>query len=148
MERINARIKGLTQYLLDNLHALQHKNGKPLVKVFGPHDMEQRGGNLVMNFFDENGNTIDFESIDVVARDKNISIRSGCFCNPGIDEINNCITNDEMAQYFTSRDKGDYHDMVKYLGKMRGATRVSVGIATSKEDLDAFIEFLKEHFKI
>lgn len=148
MERINARIKGLTQYLLDNLHALHHKNGKPLVKVFGPHDMEQRGGNLVMNFFDENGNTIDFESIDVVARDKNISIRSGCFCNPGIDEINNCITNDEMAQYFTSRDKGDYHDMVKYLGKMRGATRVSVGIATSKEDLDAFIEFLKEHFKI
>lgn len=118
MERINARIKGLTQYLLDNLHALHHKNGKPLVKVFGPHDMEQRGGNLVMNFFDENGNTIDFESIDVVARDKNISIRSGCFCNPGIDEINNCITNDEMAQYFTSRDKGDYHDMVKYLGKM------------------------------
>ncbi len=148
IDKINARVKGLTQYLLDRLHSLHHANGRALVKVFGPHDMDRRGGNLVMNFFDENGNTVDFESIDVIARDKNISIRSGCFCNPGIDEINNCITNDEMAKYFTSRDKGDYHDMVKYLGKMRGATRVSVGIASSVEDIEVFIDFLKEHFKI
>jgi hypothetical protein len=31
--------------------------------------------------------------------------------------------------------------MMKYLGKMRGATRVSVGIASNEADLDRFIRF-------
>jgi selenocysteine lyase/cysteine desulfurase len=32
--------------------------------------------------------------------------------------------------------------MITYLGKMRGATRVSVGMATTKADLDTFIQLV------
>ncbi len=41
-----------------------------------------------------------------------------------------------------SHDQGDYYDMIRYLGKMRGAVRVSVGVATVQKDLDAFIELV------
>jgi selenocysteine lyase/cysteine desulfurase len=77
-----------------------------------------------------------------MANAKNISIRSGCFCNPGLDETNNCLTTDEIAKYFSSRESGDYQDMIHFLNKMRGATRVSVGWASTQKDLDAFLEFV------
>ncbi|MCO6460653.1 MAG: aminotransferase class V-fold PLP-dependent enzyme [Saprospiraceae bacterium] len=148
IERINKRIRYLTGYLIHQLQNLQYNNGKPVVKIFGPKEIEVRGGNVVMNFYDAEGKNIPFETIDLIAKEKNISIRSGCFCNPGIDEINNCITNEEMTQYFVSRDKGDYEDIVHYLGKMRGATRVSMGIATTIRDLDAFVDLVKSYFHI
>lgn len=142
IERISARVKSLLQYLAFELKQLHHDNGHPIVKIFGPDNFEHRGGNLIMNFFDVNDKVYPFEQIEGLASDRSISIRSGCFCNPGIDEINNCITNEEISKYFMSRDKGDYHDMISFLGKMRGATRVSVGIATIRSDLDKFIELV------
>ena len=97
-----------------------------------------------MNFYDQNGATFPFEKIEEKANEELISIRSGCFCNPGIDEINNCLSNEELAQYFSSRDDGNYQDMVHFLGKMRGATRVSVGISTVEKDLERFFDFVEK----
>jgi hypothetical protein len=34
--------------------------------------------------------------------------------------------------------------MMAHLNKMRGATRISVGIATNKQDLDSYIQFVEE----
>jgi len=143
IDRINARVSRLIRYVSDQLRAIKHANGRPVVRIFGPEGFERRGGNIIMNFFDDAGHLIPFEEIEELANVQQISIRSGCFCNPGIDEINNCITTDEISKYFTSRDAGDYHDMITFLGKMRGATRVSVGLSTSRRDLDRFIAFVK-----
>lgn len=148
IDRINKRVKNITEVLIGELNNLKHANGKKVVKIFGPHDINNRGGNFIMTFQDSDEHIVPFETIDVIAKNKLISIRSGCFCNPGIDEINNCITTDEMANYFVSRDKGDFHDIVTYLGKMRGATRISVGIATTEKDIHAFLELIKTHFNI
>lgn len=101
------------------------------------------GSSMMLCFKNPDGNKIGFEKIEELANNKNISLRSGCFCNPGLDETNYCLTAEELANYFESRTKGNYSDMKKYLNKMRGATRVSVGIATTKKDLDAFISFVK-----
>lgn len=144
IDNIQLRVTSLISYLKKELESLKHTNGNPLVKIFGPKDENDRGGTLVLNFFNASGEKYSFENIESLTNQKNISIRSGCFCNPGIDEINNCITTDELAQYFTSRDNGDYKDMMAVLNKMRGATRVSVGIATVKADLDSFISFVSE----
>lgn len=148
IERINKRVRNLTETLIAELQSLKHENGQKVVKIYGPDNIAHRGGNIIMSFYDENGDTVPFEIIDVVAKDQFISLRTGCFCNPGIDEINNCITSDEMTMYFVSRDKGDYEDMVKFLGKMRGAIRVSVGIATVEKDLMALVNLVKDYFKL
>jgi molybdenum cofactor sulfurtransferase len=140
-ERIQRRIQYLIRYLYDRLSALRHPNGADVVRIFGTHDFGRRGGNIILNFMDSDGKVIPFEQVEERANAKMISIRSGCFCNPGIDEINNCITTEEMSTYFSTHEKGDYYDMVATLGKMRGAIRVSVGLATNVADLDAFVEF-------
>ena len=143
MERISERVQSMAEYLYENLTCIKYDNGSPVVRVFGPEHHKEAGGTLIMTFFKENGQPIEFERIEEMANKQNISVRSGCFCNPGIDEINNCLTSEELAKYFSSRDKGDYHDMITFLNKMRGATRISVGLATVKRDLDAFLEFVK-----
>lgn len=143
IERITHRIRSLTIFLYKELSKLKHANGKPLVKIFGPTDFSNRGGNMIMNFFDVNGEAFSLHRIEKMTADNMISIRSGCFCNPGIDEINNLIKKEDMTEYFYSHENGDYYDMMKFLGKMRGATRVSVGIATTKADLLKFVEVVK-----
>ena len=141
IDRVNSRVRSLIETLSTELKELKHDNGQALVKVFGPENFSNRGGNIILNFFDVEGRVFAFEDIEFLANKDKISIRSGCFCNPGLDEINNCLSNDEIATYFMSRDEGDYHDMIAYLGKMRGATRVSVGIPTTQKDLIKFLDF-------
>ena len=142
MERLTERVKSLADYLYQELLKLEHDSGEPIVKIFGPEDRGNVGGTMIMTFFDEDGKLFPFEEIEAEANQQMISIRSGCFCNPGIDEVNNCLTSEELASYFSSRDDGNYHDMISFLNKMRGATRVSLGIATIKDDLDSFISFV------
>jgi len=143
IDRITQRVRELIESLSEQLSTLRHHNGHPIVKIFGPSDFTQRGGNIIMNFFDSDGNVFPFEFIEQLANERKISIRSGCFCNPGLDEINNCLTTDELSHYFMSRDEGDYRDMIASLGKMRGATRVSVGIPTTTRDLNTFVDFVE-----
>jgi selenocysteine lyase/cysteine desulfurase len=145
-DRIQRHIQYLIRYLYDKLTALKHPSGTDMVRIFGTHDFGRRGGNIILNFVDSEGHTMPFELIEARANERMISIRSGCFCNPGIDEINNCITTEEMSKYFSTHEKGDYHDMVTTLGKMRGAIRVSVGLATNLADLDAFVDFAQGVF--
>lgn len=143
IDRINKRVKALGEYLKAEIVKLQHSNGEAVIKLFGPNSLDEKGGTFILNFRDINGEVIPFATVENMANAQMISIRTGCFCNPGIDEINNCITNDELGKYFTSRKLGNYYDMISFLGKMRGAIRISFGMPTTQADLDRFIEFAK-----
>ena len=143
IERITERVASLRKYLYENLENLKHESGQNLVQIFGPKYHQNVGGTVILAFYNKNGNRYEFEQIEEQANQYNISLRSGCFCNPGIDETNNCLTDNELATYYSSHQEGDYKDMIKFLGKMRGATRISVGIATNKNDIDTLINFLK-----
>ncbi|GAA0872287.1 hypothetical protein GCM10009117_14340 [Gangjinia marincola] len=144
IERIHERVVSLSTYLFERLTKLTHANHVKKLKLFGPQDRNHVGGTLIMTFLTENGVVIPFEEVEQKANNEMISLRSGCFCNPGIDEVNNCLTMQELSQYFTSRTTGDYYDMIATLKKMRGAIRVSVGLATTQHDLDRFIDFVKQ----
>ncbi|MBK8609233.1 MAG: aminotransferase class V-fold PLP-dependent enzyme [Chitinophagaceae bacterium] len=143
MHHIQRNILELTQYLLDELAALKHSNGVALVHILGPKNNINRGGTVLLNFFDNSEKPLPFADVEEKANSANISFRTGCFCNPGIDEINNCLSTGELVQYFSTHETGDYNDMIKHLGKMRGAIRISLGIASIKKDADAFIKFAK-----
>lgn len=144
MENISYRIKELSELFLQSLVNLMHDNGEPLIKLYGPKNTENRGGTFLINFFDRQGQQYPFQYIEQQANNEMISLRTGCFCNPGIDELNNSLSADQLKNYFTSRDQGDYDDMIKFLGKLRGAVRISFGIATTKDDIGKFIRFAKK----
>lgn len=142
MDRINERVNALMHYLYTALKHIKHDTGVSVVKLLGPEEHKNAGGTLIMTFFNPDGSLAPFELIEQKANKLNISVRAGCFCNPGIDEVNNCLTSSELHAYFSSREKGNYQDMIHYLNKMRGAIRVSVGIPTIQKDLDTFIRFV------
>lgn len=142
MPVIQKRLWCLTDYLLKELQALQHSNGKPLIHIFGPVDSVNRGSTIIMNFFDSAGEKIDVAEIEQQANKRKISIRMGCFCNPGIDEINNCITSDELSVFYSSSDETHF-DKIHFLGKMRGAIRISLGLMTNYKDCEAYLDFCR-----
>ena len=151
IERIRERVLELTTLFINEMKKLKHDNGTSIVRMFGPLTNEKRGGCVILNFLDSEGNTFPFDWIEDRANKKLISIRSGCFCNPGIDETNHCVSNEEMAQYYTSRKEEEFDSSTSYLkymskmiGRMRGATRVSFGIATTTKDIETFVNFVLE----
>ena len=143
MRRIHERVVGLSRWLATELPTIRHDSGVSVVNIFGPEDRRNTGGTLMMNFSNRHGRGYPPDVIEALANRRRISLRSGCFCNPGIDEINHRLTDEELRRYFSSRGHGDYRDMVRALNKMRGAVRVSVGIATTQRDLDTFISLVR-----
>lgn len=143
VERISERVVSLTEYLYNGLRELKHDTGVDQVALFGPEDRKKSGGTVIMSFMDDKGAQLSNDLVEFKANAEKISIRSGCFCNPGIDEINNDVAEESLENYFSEKDHGDYCDFVSYIGKMRGAIRVSVGLATTKADCDTFIKFVK-----
>jgi molybdenum cofactor sulfurtransferase len=141
---IHQNVTALTGLLLEELQQLKHKNGVPLIHILGPQNNEQRGGTILMNFFNSKNELIPFQQVEEKANAQNISLRTGCFCNPGIDEINNCLNTNELIQYFSTRSQGNYHDMIHQLGKLRGAVRVSLGIVSNRQDVIAFVNFAQQ----
>ena len=61
-----------------------------------------------MNFRDPFGRLHDFARVEEAAYHKNISLRTGCFCNPGIDETNHQLDADRLKAYFNSEGAKDY----------------------------------------
>jgi selenocysteine lyase/cysteine desulfurase len=78
----------------------------------------------------------------------NISLRTGCFCNPGGGEIALGITGAELSSCFHQPEHETHLTIDDFRlcidGKSTGAVRVSVGLASNQADVDAFIEFARE----
>ena len=84
---IHNRLASLTQYLLEELLSLRHTNGNALVRLYGPKNTEKRGATITLNLYDLNGHFIDHRLVEIRANECNISLRTGCFCNPGGGEV-------------------------------------------------------------
>ena len=144
---ISERVKTLTGWLLDNLTAMKHSTGEPLVRLFGPKTTEDRGGAVTVNFYDKNGKALDHRFIESEANKVNISLRTGCFCNPGAGEIALGISRVELDVCFTSPDHHDKMTIDDFRlcidGKSSGAVRISVGMVTNFNDVQAVLSFAR-----
>lgn len=146
IENIHHRVMALTDWLLKGLLSLRHSNGKPLVTIYGPTDTTQRGGTIALNFYDANGKIFDFRLIESLANQHNISLRTGCFCNPGAGELALNISAEDMRAIFEEHDRMTFAQFVEAMTQKgdveaAGAVRVSVGIATNFADVYRFMHF-------
>lgn len=145
IETIHERVRCLTGWLLDKLLPMKHNSGVPLVRLYGPTNTENRGGALSMNFFNTRGEPIDHRAIEDAANQVNISLRTGCFCNPGAGELALGISRLELAVCFSQPlhqqrlSIDDFRTCID--GKSTGAVRVSVGMVTNFDDVQAFLRF-------
>jgi selenocysteine lyase/cysteine desulfurase len=145
MDTIHTRVHCLTDWLLTELLALRHSNGRPMVRVYGPATSTQRGGTVTMNFYDPNGHLLDYRRIEELAGREGISLRTGCFCNPGAGETAEGLTEEDMRAGLA---EGADITLPRFLqiiqhrgGKSAGAIRVSLGLASNFADVERFLRF-------
>ena len=142
---IQTRTGCLTDWLLTELLALRHGNGRPVVHLYGPPTCADRGATVTMNFHDANGTLLDFRRIEELAGQDGISLRTGCFCNPGAGETAEGLTEDDMRAGLA---EGADITLPRFLQVMQqrgnkslGAVRVSLGLASNIADVDRFLQF-------
>jgi len=143
---IHERVSCLTHWLLHRLGDLRHSSGAPLVQVYGPRDCTERGGTVAMNFIDPAGGMIDHERIELAAGERQISLRAGCFCNPGAGESALGLSKGELEGCFSHAGSDlTYEDFRGCIdpSKGSGAVRVSLGMVSNLADVEAFVEFAR-----
>jgi molybdenum cofactor sulfurtransferase len=142
---VQTRVRCLTAWLLAELNALRHGNGRPLVRIHGPVTTDMRGGTVTMNFYDPADQLIEYRRVEELAGAEGISLRTGCFCNPGAGEIAEGLTEDDMRAGVASGSDITLPRFLQLLhdrgGKNAGAIRVSLGIASNFSDVERFLTF-------
>ncbi len=148
IETIHQRVKCLTGWLLDHMLSLRHSNGAPLVRLHGPRDLSMRGGTLAVDLLDPQGRAFDERRVEELANRANISLRTGCFCNPGAGEVAYGLSEQQMAQFFGLQKRLSFLElrsaMLERFGKHIGAIRISVGMVTNFADVYRFMAFLTD----
>ncbi|HEU5102887.1 MAG TPA: aminotransferase class V-fold PLP-dependent enzyme [Roseiflexaceae bacterium] len=142
VETIHERVQCLTAWLIAALTALRHANGAPLVRVYGPMDDRRRGATLGLNLLDPLGRVVDVRLVERRAWDWNMSLRTGCFCNPGAAEAALAIERESIVASFAGAAPESFDQLLATLGVVGGgAVRVSLGLATNFADVYRFVRF-------
>ena len=146
LEVIHTRVECLTAWLIEHILEIRHGNGSPVVRLYGPTDMKLRGGTVTINVYDSEGEWIDHLLVEQRANQHNISLRTGCFCNPGAGETALDLTKEELLDCFEQPDVrmtlNEFRQCID--SKSTGAVRISVGLASNFADVSAFLEFLEK----
>ncbi|MDL1891423.1 aminotransferase class V-fold PLP-dependent enzyme [Sphingobacteriales bacterium CHB3] len=149
IDTIHDRVVLLTGWFLNKILSLRHSNGTPLVEVYGPRDTTARAGTVALNFHDPDGNVFNFHTVEEQAANLNISLRTGCFCNPGAGEIAFGLTQNDMRECFSNEERNSFEQcIVAVKGKTAGAVRISFGLATNFADVYRVLQFVKSFLDI
>lgn len=147
MEAVHAHVAAATERLLGAFGQLRHSNGRPMVGVIGGGEGVARGGTVTFDLLDPGGAMVHDRAVVERAAASGISLRWGCFCNPGCGEAARGLDAGEMASYFQRVEPPGFCDLDDDLWLRRGrgasALRASVGIATNAEDISALVALVE-----
>ncbi|MFJ2630420.1 aminotransferase class V-fold PLP-dependent enzyme [Streptomyces sp. NPDC087422] len=147
VQSIHRHVTSLTAELLAGLRGLRHADGSPLVRIYGPQDTTGRGGTVALNLLGADGRVIDERIVGRDSAARGISLRTGCFCNPGTGEVAFAIDRDVLGGAVRTAT-GTIDD---YLGRLGlpsgGAVRVSLGLSSNAADVSAFLAFAAQTYR-
>jgi len=144
VELISRRVRYLTGWFLERLTTLRHGNGLPMARVYGPTTTSARGGIVSFNFLDPSGHVLDPALVANEATSAGISLRTGCFGNPGAGS-NAAELCPKSLRALLKHGTADSLDVV---GLPSGGTvRVSFGAPSAVRDVERFIAFAERHFE-
>jgi len=144
---IRSRVRDLTGWLLESLARFRHADGRPLIRVYGPPDLTGRGGTVAFNLLDPDGEVVDERLVAREATAAGISLRTGCFCNPGAGEGAFEIGRRQLrgSLRWGVRTVDDYLAMMGL--PTGGAIRVSLGVASTYADVQRLLDFLDSTYR-
>ncbi len=145
IETIHERVRCLAGWVLKQLTGLRHSNGRPLAVLYGTPTTKMRGGTITFNVMDPEGRLIEHLYTEKCANRQAISLRTGCFCNPGAREKALDLGAEELESFFRQTDRMTLEQFLDALhtpgGDGRGAVRISLGIASNFTDVYRFMQF-------
>lgn len=131
MPRLSAHVESLTALLLDELRAMPH------VILYGPRDTHARGGVVTFNV-----RGVPYPEVEARAARARVSVRGGCFCNPGaaeaafgLSDVRPCL--DSLGDTFT------VDRFAACTGTAVGAVRVSLGMANNAADVMRLVDVVR-----
>jgi len=154
MPRIRRHVASLAASLVERLRALTHADGSPLIRLYGPRDRYDCGGTVTFNVLDASGEAVPYELVEDRARRANVSVRGGCFCNPGASETAFGFVADRTAQCIAETGREGW-SLESFARRMRacggahaiGAVRASVGMASSEQDLERLVGAITSEYR-
>ena len=154
MSNVRRHVGALTGELVEALRALTHRDGSPLVRVYGPRDRYDCGGTVAFNVLDPRGDVVPYQEVEARARAAGISVRGGCFCNPGASEAAFRFVAARAARCIEETRREGWR-VSEFARRMKecdgadavGAIRVSVGVPTAPRDVERVVALLKDSYR-
>ncbi|KII95482.1 hypothetical protein PLICRDRAFT_96997 [Plicaturopsis crispa FD-325 SS-3] len=141
------RLSSLMHFLTSSLLRLRHDNtDKPVVQILSKlpkrrlrtvGEQADTGSTVSLIFVSASGDMISNAFIEYAATVKNISLRTGCMCNPGGAAAILGVQED-MCQLYPGVTLKDFECAV---GRELGVVRISFGLASSFQDVWRVIQF-------
>ncbi|ELP84868.1 molybdenum cofactor sulfurase, putative [Entamoeba invadens IP1] len=139
----------LATRLAHTLHSTKHQNGKNVFEIYGNFfTTKLQGPTVTFNVFNEKGEMYPTAKLNAFLREKKINVRTGCMCNPG-----SCLSavgidiQDYMSHMTGIQTDGlDPESCLDIVigNKEAGAVRVSLGYATTQNDIVVLVNALQE----
>jgi len=150
MARIRRHVVSLAASLVERLQSLSHADGSPTIRLYGPRDRYDCGGTVTFNVIDARGEALSYQVVEEHARRAGVSVRGGCFCNPGASEAAFGFVPDRTAACIAETRREGW-SLERFARRMRacegahavGAVRASLGVASNEKDLDRLIEVIR-----
>ena len=139
------RAEAIGSWLYDEFGGM-HEGGSSVVLY------NTRGNDIVTFGVKRNGQMIDSWEFEQAATEQGIHVRTGCFCNPGVNEelfdydvdgIQKAYSSDEISENAGIRDLRELLS-----DQPVGAVRASFGYANVFEDALRLVEFTKQFLGI
>jgi selenocysteine lyase/cysteine desulfurase len=132
MPRLNAHVRSLTKMFLEGLGEMNH------VRIHGPAGIARRGGTVAFNV-----RGVPYWDVEARAQQCGVSLRGGCFCNPGASEaafgldgenVERCLGS--LGVDFTAAR------FAECAGTAIGAVRASLGLANNERDVHRALDIV------
>jgi len=146
-ELIHERVACLTGWLLGRLAGLRHGNGAPMARIYGPAGTRRRGGTVAFSLLGPRGEAVDVGTVERELAAAGISVRTGCFCNPGAAEAAFGLTRADIARARGSNARTAEEFAARAGIPGGGAIRASVGLASNLADADRFLAVLETTYR-
>jgi selenocysteine lyase/cysteine desulfurase len=146
VQHIDAHARTLAMQLVETLVSGRHRNGSRIADVYGPVTPVGRGATVAFNLYDERGKCIAYPLVEKRAQSMRVSVRGGCFCNPGASEAAFRFPAEEAASCLeAARRRGwSVSRFAECLPDYPvGAVRASFGAPSNRSDLDRLLAVIE-----
>lgn len=154
MKVISRHTSFLSHRLYSRITSLHHYNGRPVCVIYNDDSEEfpytdptKQGATMAFNIVHADGSPVRHSTVEQLANERQIYLRSGGLCNPGGIASHMKVEPWQFKRAWSAGHRcGEAGDLEIINGKQIGVVRASLGAMSTVNDVDTFIDFLSNTF--